>query len=89
MPREREKFSKRIKSVDYDIGGNRVRAYYNSARELIFVLDETINRDKPNVLLVIDSFDERKWDDVLSNDYGIDLETICPKKRQQVSKVGY
>ena len=87
MPREREKFSKRIKSVDYDIGGNRVRAYYNSARELIFVLDETINRDKPNVLLVIDSFDERKWDDVLSNDYGIDLETIRPKKDNKYQKL--
>jgi hypothetical protein len=87
MPRERENFSKKIKTVDYKINGNRIRAYYDSGRELIFVLDETINADKPNVLLVIDSFDDRKWDDILSNDYGIDLETVRPKKDNKYQKL--
>ena len=87
MPREREHISKKIKTVDYDIADNQIRAWYNSADELIFVLDETINADKPNVLLVIDSFDERKWDDVLSNDYGIDLETVRPKKDNKYQKL--
>ena len=87
MPRERDRTSKKIKVVDYDIEGNLIRAYYDSARELIFVLDETINADKPNVLLVIDSFDDRKWDDVLANDYGIDLETVRPKKDNKYQKL--
>ena len=87
MPRERENTSRKIKAVDYKINGNRIRAYYDSAHELIFVLDETINADKPNVLLVIDSFDERKWDDVLANDYGIDLETVRPKKDNKYQKL--
>ena len=87
MPREREHTSKRIKTVDYDIDGNQIRAWYDGAGELIFVLDETINRNKPNVLLVIDSFDERKWDDVLVNDYDIDLETVRPKKDNKYQKL--
>lgn len=87
MPREREKMSKKIKTVDYDIDDNLIRAWYNGAGELLFVLDETINKDKPNVLLVIDSFDERKWDDVLANDYGIDLETVRPKKDNKYQKL--
>ena len=87
MPREREHSSKRIKTVDYDIARNHIRAWYDGAGDLIFVLDETINADKPNVLLVIDSFDERKWDDVLSNDYGIDLETVRPKKDNKYQKL--
>jgi len=87
MPRERENFSKKIKAVDYNIGGNRIRAYYDKSHDLIFVLDKTINANKPNVLLVIDSFDERKWDDVLANDYGIDLETVRPKKDNKYQKL--
>lgn len=87
MPREREHTSKKIKVVDYDIDDNQIRAWYNSSSELIFVLDETINDEKPNVLLVIDSFDDRKWDDVLSNDYGIDLETVRPKKDNKYQKL--
>ena len=87
MPRERETNSKKIKFVDYDIDGNQIRAYYDGARELIFVLDETINADKPNVLLVLDSFDNRKWDDVLANDYGIDLETVRPKRDNKYQKL--
>ena len=87
MPREREKMSKKIKTVDYDIDDNFIRAWYNGAGELLFVLDETINDDKPNVLLVIDSFDERKWDDVLANDYGIDLETVRPKRDNKYQKL--
>ena len=54
---------------------------------MIFVLDETINADKPNVLLVIDSFDGRKWDDVLANDYNVDLETVRPKRDNKYQKL--
>ena len=87
MPREREIMSKKIKTVDYDIDDNLIRAWYNGAGELLFVLDETLSANKPNVLLVIDSFDERKWDDVLANDYGIDLETVRPKKDNKYQKL--
>ncbi len=87
MPREREIMSKKIKTVDYDINDNLIRAWYNGAGELLFVLDETLSANKPNVLLVIDSFDERKWDDVLANDYGIDLETVRPKKDNKYQKL--
>lgn len=83
MPRENIS----LKSVDYDIEGNTIRAYYDKSHKLIFVLDETINADKPNVLLVIDSFDDRKWDDVLANDYNVDLETVRPKRDNKYQKL--
>ena len=85
MPRARENIS--LKSVDYDIAGNAIRAYYDNSHKLIFVLDNTINADKPNVLLVIDSFDDRKWDDVLANDYNVDLETVRPKRDNKYQKL--
>ena len=85
MPRARENIS--LTSTDYDISGNTIRAYRDGAHKLIFVLDETINADKPNVLLVIDSFDERKWDDVLANDYNVDLETVRPKRDNKYQKL--
>ena len=85
MPRARENIS--LKFVDYDIAGNAIRAYYDNSNKLIFVLDNTINADKPNVLLVIDSFDDRKWDDVLANDYHVDLETVRPKRDNKYQKL--
>ena len=85
MPRARENIS--LTSNDYDISGNAIRAYYDDSHKLIFVLDETINADKPNVLLVIDSFDGRKWDDVLANDYNVDLETVRPKRDNKYQKL--
>ena len=85
MPRVRENIS--LHPIDYDIDGNKLRAFYDKAHKLIFVLDETISADKPNVLLVIDSFDGRKWDDVLSNDYNVVLETIRPKRDNKYQKL--
>ena len=85
MPRARE--TTPLTSINYDIAGNLIRAYYDKSHKLIFVLDETINADKPNVLLVIDSFDDRKWDDVLSNDYNVDLETVRPKRDNKYQKL--
>ena len=85
MPRVRENIS--LTPKDYDIAGNAIRAYYDNSGKLIFVLDETINADKPNVLLVIDSFDGRKWDDVLANDYNVNLETVRPKRDNKYQKL--
>ncbi len=85
MPRARESFS--LIPTDYEIAGNTIRAYRDASHKLIFVLDETINADKPNVLLVIDSFDGRKWDDVLANDYHVDLETVRPKRDNKYQKL--
>ncbi len=85
MPRARESFS--LIPTDYEIAGNTIRAYRDVSHKLVFVLDETINADKPNVLLVIDSFDGRKWDDVLANDYHVDLETVRPKRDNKYQKL--
>ena len=84
MPRTRESL---LTPKNYDIAGNTIRAYYDESQNLVFVLDEAINADKPNVLLVIDSFDGRKWDDVLSNDYNVDLETVRPKRDNKYQKL--
>ena len=85
MSRARE--IKSLQMTEYDIAGNAIRAYYDNSNNLIFILDETINADKPNVLLVIDSFDGRKWDEVLVNDYGVDLETVRPKRDNKYQKL--
>ncbi len=71
----------------YDIAGNKIRAFFDDADNLVFVIDDTITPDKPNVLLVIDSFDGRKWDDILANDYGVTLEAVRPKKDNKYQKL--
>ena len=65
-----------LKFMEYNIAGNVIRAYYDADDKLIFILDKTISDDKPNVLLVINPVGDRKWDDILANDYGVDLETV-------------
>ena len=85
MPNARENLS--LTQIEHDIAGNVIRAYYDKDDKLIFVLDETVNADKPNVLLVIDSFDGRKWDEVLVNDYNVDLETVRPKRDNKYQKL--
>lgn len=85
MPNARENLS--LTQTEHDIAGNVIRAYYDKNDKLVFVLDETVNADKPNVLLVIDSFDGRKWDEVLVNDYNIDLETVRPKRDNKYQKL--
>jgi hypothetical protein len=74
----------------FDIGGNVFDAYYDAAHRLIFVLDYTADKRTPNVLLAIarDPNDaSRKWDDILSKDYHVDLETIRPKKNNKYQKL--
>ncbi len=89
MPTERENSLPVITltPADYEIAGNHIRAYYDARHKLVFVIDYTINDMKPNVLLVLNSVGNRKWDDVLANDYGIDLETVRPKKDNKYQKL--
>ncbi len=84
MPNEREKL---LTMRQYKIAGNDLGAYYDNTGRLVFVLDQTITTDKPNVLLVIDAPDGRKWDDVLANDWHVDLETVRPKKNNKYQKL--
>ena len=65
---------------EYDIAGNSFRAYRDSDGKLVFVIDNTLNERKTNVMLVINPVGDRKWDDILANDYAVDLETVRPKK---------
>ena len=86
MPRENESYQN-LHFTDYDISGNVFRAWKNDTGDLIFVLDETIDEFKPNVLLVIGRYEDRKWDDVLTNDYGINLEDVRPKVDNKYQKM--
>ena len=87
MTNERETFFQPLTLVDYDIAGNSFRAYYDADKKLVFVIDFLINDIKPNVLLVINPVGDRKWDDILENDYGVDLETVRPKKDNKYQKL--
>ena len=71
----------------YDIEGNNIRAFYDSTDDLVFVLDDTINESKPNVLLVLNPDGDKKWDEILSSEYEIDLETIRPKQDNKYQKL--
>lgn len=73
-------------SRQYDINGNALVAYYDEGR-LVFVVDTTVSDIKPNVLLVINPDGDRKWDDILENDYAVDLETVRPKKDNKYQKL--
>ncbi len=73
--------------TDYTIGDNVLRAYRDNDGRLVFVLDYFTNEYKPNVLLVIKSDGNRKWDDILSNDFNMDLEDIRPKKDNKYQKL--
>lgn len=69
------------------IDGNEINAFYDSSDDLVFVLDNTVNTNKPNVLLVMNPDGDRKWDEILSNDYDVDLETIRPKQDNKYQKL--
>ncbi len=86
MTSEREQMPY-LTQKEYEISGNLLRAFYGAAGELIFVVDSTINDRKPNVLLVMNPVENRKWDDILSNDYGVDLENVRPKKDNKYQKL--
>lgn len=85
MPSEKEKSV--LKSQDYEIDGNTLRAFYDARGKLMFVLDYYVSEIKPNVLLVMTSHGDRKWDDVLANEYGVDLENVRPKKDNKYQKL--
>ena len=85
---EARETSKDIKVYDYSILGNTFRLWRNADGETLFVVDDTITEYKPNVMLVLPpDEDNRKWDDVLQNDFGIDLETVRPKKNNKYQKL--
>ena len=87
MQHERENLNPSLTAIDYNIGGNELRAYYDDKGALVFVLDYATDDIKPNVLLVINPVGERKWDDILTNDFGVDLETVRPKKDNKYQKL--
>lgn len=87
MPNERENLYQPLTFADYDIAGNAFRAYYDADQKLVMVLDFVVNDVKPNVLLVINPVGNRKWDDILMNDYAVDLETVRPKKDNKYQKL--
>lgn len=87
MQNERENLCQPLTYADYDISGNVLRAYYDADGKIVFVLDYTETQVKPNVLLVINPVGDRKWDDILANDYGLDLETVRPKKDNKYQKL--
>lgn len=87
MPSERENNLPILTPRDYEIAGNAFRAYYDARHKLAFVIDSTTSADKPNVLLVLNPVGDRKWDDVLANDFGVDLETVRPKKDNKYQKL--
>ena len=71
----------------FDIAGNDIHAFYDAQNNLVFVLDNTINAQKTNVLLVINPNGDKKWDEILSSQYGVDLETIRPKVDNKYQKL--
>ncbi|MBR5153231.1 MAG: hypothetical protein IKW57_00335 [Alphaproteobacteria bacterium] len=87
MPNERENFYQPLTSKDFEIAGVMFRAFYDADDKLVFVMDLTTDDVKPNVLLVINPIGNRKWDDILMNDFGVDLETVRPKKDNKYQKL--
>jgi len=71
----------------YSIQENDIDAFYDSSDNLIFVLDKTVSANKPNVLLVINPEADKKWDEILSGKYDVDLETIRPKQDNKYQKL--
>ncbi|MBR3510802.1 MAG: hypothetical protein IKN73_01960 [Alphaproteobacteria bacterium] len=71
----------------YVIFGNDIAAFYDKNDDLIFILDNTVNSRKPNVLLVINPDGDKKWDEILSNIYKVDLENIRPKQDNKYQKL--
>lgn len=86
MPGEKIIFQN-LRPVEYDIAGNVLRAWYDDKGKLVFVVDETVDEYKPNVLLVVRSDGTRRWDDLLQNVYNIDLKLIRPKRDNKYQKL--
>jgi len=82
--------SARVEAEHFEIAGATFAAYYDAAHKLIFVVDTTADPRTPNTMLVInpDSNDpSRKWDDILDNDYGVNPETVRPRKNNKYQKL--
>ena len=71
----------------FNIDGNDIKAFYDAQDDLVFVLDNTLNDSKPNVLLVINPDGDKKWDEILSGEYGVDLESVRPKQDNKYQKL--
>ena len=71
----------------FDISGNIIDAFYDSENDLVFVLDKTLDSTKTNVLLVINPDSDKKWDEILSGKYGVDLESVRPKQDNKYQKL--
>jgi hypothetical protein len=71
----------------YLIENNHINAFYDENDVLVFVVDNTITEKKPNVLLVINPDGDKKWDEILSGQYNVDLETIRPKQDNKYQKL--
>lgn len=76
-----------LSAENFNILGNDITAFYDGSHKLVFVLDSVINNTKPNVLLIINPVGDRKWDDILANDFGVNLESIRPKKDNKYQKL--
>lgn len=76
-----------LRLAEYDIAGNVLRAWYDDDDRLVFVVDETIDEYKPNVLLVVRSDGKRRWDDLLQNVYNVDLEVVRPRRDNKYQKL--
>ena len=87
MPNERENISTTLNFRDFVIAGNELRAWYDENGELVFVIDYEINENKQNALLIIESNGKRKWDDILENDYNVNLEDVRPKRDNKYQKL--
>ena len=70
----------------YSISGNDIDAFYDANGNLVFVLDKMLSDAKPNVLLVINPDGDKKWDEILSGTYGVDLESVRPKVDNKYQK---
>jgi hypothetical protein len=70
----------------FQIGGNVFDACFDERGKLICVLDETLTARRPFALLVLNSADGRRWDDILVNDYHLKLSDIRPKKNNRYQK---
>jgi len=71
----------------FDIGCIKLKAFYDAAKRLLFVLDMTEDEVLPNTVLVLDEKGDRKWDDILENDFSVPAETIRPRKDNKYQKL--
>ncbi len=79
-----------LKQVHVILNGWDVVGYYWKNDALLFVIDSSMDTLAPDHRLIIKPDSEnpdRKWDAILSGDYGIDLETIRPKKDNKYQKL--